>query len=168
MQLFGGGDEFLTKNSLASIMGKVPVTVDLSAKAAWRNDTFAILADGNTLQILKNWENRLLAFPVALPSCQEINVKIDLVSKGKWEYFFTKSPRDLISGDCFGDPGWRTTATENIKVPNGAKYMGIDLALTDNTNISQVSDVATTMQFLAKTTLGSFFLADSGEIMQFN
>ncbi len=167
MQLFGGGEEFLTKNSLASIMGKVPVTVDLSAKAVWSNDTFDVVYS-NKMQILKDWENRLMTFPVALPSCQEINVKIDLVSKGKWGYFFTKSPTDGIPGDCFGDPGWKTTATENIQVPNGAKYMGIDLALTDNTNISQASDVATTMQFLAKTTLGSFFLAGSGEIMQFN
>ena len=167
MQLFGGGDEFLTKNSLGSIMGKVPVTVDLSAKAAWKNDTFTV-DYSDTLQIVKGRQDRLLAFPVALPSCQEINVKIDLVSQGEWEYFFTKSPTDGISNDCFGDPGWRTTTTENIKVPDGAKYMGIDLALTDNTNISQVSDVATTMQFLAKTTLGSFLLADSGKIMQFN
>ncbi len=167
MQLFSDGDELLTKSSLASIMGKMPVTVDVFDKVTWSNFSYYVPSDGR-LYISRNEPTRLFAFPIALPNCQEINVKIDLVSKGQWDYVFTKSPTDGISGDCFGDHDWIQTTAENIKVPNGAKYMGIDLSLSDHTNISQPSEVATSMQFLAKTTLGSFLLAGSGEITQFN
>ena len=167
MQLFSDGDELLTKSSLASIMGKMPVTVDVSDKATWGNNSYGVTGD-NRLNILRGQKNRLFAFPIALPNCQEINVKIDLVSKGRWDYVWTKSPKDGIPGDCFGDHDWIQTTAENIKVPNGAKYMGIDLSLSDGTNISQPSEAATSMQFLAKTTLGSFLLAGSGEITQFN
>ena len=167
MQLFSDGEELLTKSSLASIMGKMPVTVDLSDKATWDNASYGVGGDYR-LDIARYQKNRFFAFPIALPNCQEINVKIDLVSKGQWDYVFTKSPTDGIPGDCFGDHDWIQTTAKNIKVPNGAKYMGIDLRLSDNTNISQPSEVATSMQFLAETTLGSFLLAGSGEIVQFN
>ena len=136
-RIFAGGEEIPTKKELNRI-----TDINLVSGEKWTNQTFGSGENGSLS--LPSSHNRVMMFPIRLPNCKEITFDFTSLSNGAiWSYFFTKVPKSDVPNTFYGDPGWQFGIThETVKVPDGAKYLGVCIGGNENFTPDKVNQIA--------------------------
>lgn len=166
MQVYANRKEILTKDGLASIMGKMPVTVDTAYDATWAQKSFDSTDNGGLKDMLS--PNRVSIFPIEITAIKELEVNFtSLIAGTQWGYYFTSVKEYNVPKTLIFESTWANDETKKIEVPSGAKYFGFCLALPQNDTPDHASKYAS-VQLLVQTTMSDFLQRKNGTIVKFN
>lgn len=140
MQIFGGGDEFLTKRDFSE-------AVDLLQGCIPQQKTYDI--SGNSGLSVHQYEDRALFFPISVSKGELIDVSFQSkVSGGQWGYFFASTAENEIPNTMVYISNWLSDTFKSLVVPAKAKYFGVCINATGVTpqNWTQKASLSVTTE----------------------
>lgn len=117
MQIFGGGDEFLTKRDFSE-------AVDLLQGCIPQQKTYDTDSQGGVST--NSHEDRVLFFPISVSKGELIDVSFQpKVSGSVWGYFFSSTTDNNIPNSMILMSDWLGDRFKSLVVPANAKYFGV-------------------------------------------
>ena len=125
MQIFGGGDEFLTKRDFSE-------AVDLLQGCSPQQKTYDTDNKGGVWTY--SHEDRVLFFPISVTEGELIDVNFQpKVSGSVWGYFFGSTTDNNIPNSMVLMSDWLSDTFKSLVVPANAKYFGVCVGSQDLT-----------------------------------
>ena len=140
MQIFGGGDEFLTKRDFSE-------AVDLLQGCIPQQKTYDV--SYNRGLVTSQHEDRVLFFPISVSKGELIDVSFQSkVSGVQWGYFFASTTDNNISNSMVFMSDWLSDTFKSLVVPAKAKYFGVCINATGVTpqNWAQKASLSVTTE----------------------
>lgn len=140
MQIFGGGDEFLTKRDFSE-------AVDLLQGCIPQQKTYDTSGNGGLATY--QYEDRVLFFPISVSKGELIDVSFQSkVSGDQWGYFFVSTTDNNISNSMVFMSDWLSDTFKSLVVPAKAKYFGVCIHATGVTpqNWAQKASLSVTTE----------------------
>ena len=140
MQIFGGGDEFLTKRDFSE-------AVDLLSGCSPQQKTYNTGSQGVVWTF--SHEDRVLFFPISVSKGELIDVSFQAkVSDSVWGYFFSSATDNNIPNSMVFMSNWLSDTFKSLVVPAKAKYFGVCIGFNGATpeNWTQKASLSVTTE----------------------